>query len=163
MNSDQGLVEGIDYYTTSDSSTGAVAGYVKDDYIEDGQQSSTKALQDFYKYVVLTGSGLTIHAVSAETVYSAATTATGDTSGRTTSFVYQNNSVPITKVTETLPSTGTGQNLLPGSGYTGTVVTTFYANGQEINAASPMRTASQLRYTYIVFSLTGNRNYAIVP
>ena len=134
MNADQGLVEGIDYYATSDSSTGAVAGYVKDDYVEQGQDAFSEALQDFYKYVVLTGGGLTINAVSAETVYSAVTTDTSNTSGRTTSFAYQDNSVPITQITETLPSiptSGTGQqNLLTASGYTGTIVTAFYDDGQ---------------------------------
>ena len=69
----QGLVEGTDYYGTTDASSGAVQGYVEDTYDEYGQDPSTVALQAYYQYATITGGGISIYPVSAETVYSNAT------------------------------------------------------------------------------------------
>ena len=76
VSSNQGLVKGTDYYGPYD----ATPGYVEDTYVEQGQQASTKALQEYYQYVTLSGNGVSIQAVADERVFSAATSNVNDSS-----------------------------------------------------------------------------------
>lgn len=122
--SNQGLIDGTDYHTTT-GTNGTVAGYVEDTYVEHGQQASTKAIQDYYRY--LNQTGVSIHPVSDDTVYSAATSNVNDPSGRNTHFAYNITGTHITQITETLPAVGAGQD---GIGGTGTIVTDYNSYGQ---------------------------------
>ena len=122
MSASQGLIEGIDYYGSSD----ATPGYVKDTYVQHGQDATTKALQEYYQYASLTGSGVAIHPVSDDTVFSTATSNTSDTSGQDTHFDYQNDGLHVTKMTETLPAVD-DENV---SGTSDTIVTDYDSRGR---------------------------------
>ena len=118
MPNGQGLIEGTDYYAVGDSGTGAVPGYVEDTYVEEGQQAATKALQDYYQYTTIGDGIVSINPVSDDTVFSAATSDLGDSSGRDTHFGYDADGLQITKETETLPGAG------------GTIVTDYDSSGR---------------------------------
>ena len=148
MSNCQGLVEGTDFYDPSDTTPGAVPGYVEDTYVENGQQASTEALQSFYLYKTISDGDISIYPVSDERVFADATSDVNDTSGSDTYFKYDNDGLQITEVTETLPVVGAEQNALGG---TGTIVTNYDSNGRVANVTD----ADGYKTTYYYDSLTG--------
>ena len=143
MSSDQGLIEGTDYYAS-----GPMTGYVEGTYVQDGQQASTKALQDSYQYATISGDGISVYPVSDDTEFSAATSNAGNYSGRDTHFAYQNSGLHITQVTETLPQVTAGQNSLSG---TGTIITDYDSYGR----VADMTDADGYKTTYSYDDPTG--------
>ncbi len=141
VSSNQGLVKGTDYYGPYD----ATPGYVEDTYVEQGQQASTKALQEYYQYVTLSGNGVSIQAVADERVFSAATSNVNDSSARDTYFHYANNSLPVMTETEDLPVVGFSQNDRSG---TGKIVTDYDAFGGVQSVTDADGYTTNYRYDY---------------
>ena len=87
------------------------AGYVEDTYVQDGQQASTEALQDYINMRRSAAAASPIYPVSDETGLSAATSDVERPSGRDTHFDYESDGLHITQVTETLPQVIAGNRM----------------------------------------------------
>jgi YD repeat-containing protein len=148
MNAATGLIEGTDYYTVTNSAQGAVAGYVEDNYVQQGQQTSTKDLQSYYQYHTLTGGSISIHPVSEQLVYTSATSNMADPSERPTSFSYTNTGLHISQMVASLPYVAAAQGALGG---TGTIVTDYYQNG----LVQSIVDADNYESSYVYDNLTG--------
>jgi autotransporter-associated beta strand protein len=125
----KGLVEGTDYYPATATAAGSAPGYVEDTYVEQGQNVSTKAIQDYYRYRTVAGAGITVYLVSDDWTFTAALSSvdTSNPTARDTHYGYAVAGLAVTTETEFLPLITGAEN---PSCRIESIVTTFYSNGE---------------------------------
>jgi RHS repeat-associated protein len=126
LNDSSGFITLADYYTTTSSMDGSVAGYQEDVQIEQGDQG-TPIPQETWTYTQQTVGSVTVSPLASDTVYRN----TGGTGGETTTYTYSwfTDTVQIESEETSLPVISTDDN---GSGSADTSTTFFDTNGNPI-------------------------------